>query len=232
MRNVFLPYEPPTPASVRSLEQAVTGVYAAGDRVKVAIVLARDDLGSVQTLFAQPTQYAAFLGIELGLWYSGPLLVAMPSGFGIYDGGYSTKAESSVLGSLAVDGSTSDALVRSATAAVRKLESSGSLHSPDVMAPLVSVYATRTKRGAVAKLRFDLYDDSGRARAVARVYEAGAQIATLSTPMTFALGTRHVALRWRVPATLRSRRLQLCVVATDAAGNTSKPTCEAFLRVS
>jgi hypothetical protein len=231
VRNVFLPYEPGTAGAVHSLEQTVSGVYRAGDRVKVAVILGPDDLGSVQTLFGRSSQYAQFLGIELGLWYSGPVLVAMPTGFGVYDGGHSTAAEESVLGSLTVEGSTSDALIRSATAAVQKLEASGALRSPDVKPPLVSLYAPKTKRGATARLQFDLYDDSGRARAVARVYDAGARLATLSTPMSFTIGTRHVVLRWRVPKTLRSRQLRFCVVAADAAGNASKATCISFLRV-
>jgi hypothetical protein len=45
------------------------------------------------------------------------------------------------------------------------------------------------------------------------------------------IGTRTVRVRWLVPSTLQSRRLRFCVIASDPAGNRSKPTCAAFLRV-
>jgi hypothetical protein len=47
----------------------------------------RSDLGSVTELWRQPQSYARFLDQELSLSlvYHGPLLVAMPGGFGYYD---------------------------------------------------------------------------------------------------------------------------------------------------
>ena len=77
-----------------------TTVYARGDRVKVALIHTAEDLGAIPSLFGQPGEYAHFLGVELGLWYVGPLLVVMPAGFGVYDGGRSTAAAEQVLRSV------------------------------------------------------------------------------------------------------------------------------------
>lgn len=61
-----------------------------------------------------------FLGLELATVYVGPLLIVMPAGFGIYDGGRSTAAESRMLGKLPRPGRLADALTRAAANAVRK----------------------------------------------------------------------------------------------------------------
>ena len=230
-RNVFLPYEAPSSAVARDLESAVNAVYLRGDRVKVAAVYAKDDLGSVPSLFGQPPEYAQFLGMELGLWYVGPLLVVMPGGFGYYDGGRSIAGAQQVLHSLSVATGGPDELVGSAATAVEHLASAGVLRSPDVRAPLVTPYPATATRGRIAKLRFDLFDDSGRSSAVVRIYENGALVATRSTPMTFRIGTRHAFARWPVPKKLKSRQLRFCVVASDPAGNHSKASCAPFLRV-
>ncbi len=116
--------------------------------------------------------------------------------------------------------------------AVQRLAAARSLDSPDVRAPLVTVHPADARRGARATLRFDLYDDSGRSRAVVRVYERRTLLATLGSPLRFAIGTRGASVRWLVPARLRSRQLSFCVVAVDAAGNRSAPTCAPFLRVT
>ena len=231
VQNVFVPYEAPSPAVGAGLEQAVNAVYLHGDRVKVAAIFAKNDLGAVPSLFGQPVDYARFLGLELGLWYDGPLLVVMPSGFGIYDGGRSTAPEEQVLRSLSVAAGSPDDLVRSATVAVQRMAAAGALSSPDVKAPLVTAYPATATRGKTATLRFDLFDDSGRTEALVRVDENGSPLATLSAPMAFEVGTRSVTLHWPVPKKLRTRQLSFCVVATDPSGNRSKRTCAPFLRV-
>jgi cytochrome oxidase Cu insertion factor (SCO1/SenC/PrrC family)/thiol-disulfide isomerase/thioredoxin len=62
----------------------------AGAPIRVAIVARRDDLGSVTALWRRPRAYARFLGIELSLAYTGPLLVVMPNGFGVSWPGHSS----------------------------------------------------------------------------------------------------------------------------------------------
>lgn len=231
-QSVFFPYTAPSQSAQVALQQTVDGVYAHGDRVKVALIYNQTDLGAIPSLFGRPADYAHFLGIELGLWYVGPLLVVMPAGFGIYDGGRSTAAEDAVLHGLHVDATGPDGLARSATAAVQHLAAASALDSADIRAPLVTVYPASARRGRPATLRFDLFDDSGRSRAVVRVYEGGRLVATLASRMQFQIGTRHADVLWPVPSRLRSRKLRFCVVASDPAGNRSAPTCALFLRVT
>jgi hypothetical protein len=231
-QNVYLPYQAPSPAVSTALERAVDGIYAHGDRVKVALIYDVSDLGSLPSLFGNPTDYAHFLGIELGLWYVGPLLVVMPAGFGIYDGGRSTAAEDQVLKSLQVSAGSPDDLAHSATAALQALAAANALNSPDVKAPLVTAHPASAKRGTPANLHFDVFDDSGRSKAIVRVYENGSLVATLTSPPGFKIGTRRVTVQWPVPIKLRSRQLRFCVVASDPAGNRSAPSCAPFLRVT
>jgi hypothetical protein len=231
-QSIYFPYSAPSASARTALQQVVDGVYAHGNRVKVALIGDPTDLGAIPSLFGRPADYAHFLGIELGLWYVGPLLVVMPAGFGIYDGGRSTAAEEAILRSLHVDASSSDGLTRSATAAVQHLVAASALVSPDIRPPLVTTYPASARRGRPASLRFDLFDDSGRSGAVVRVYEGGRLVATLGSQMQFALGTRHADVLWPVPSRLRSRRLRFCVVASDPSGNRSAPACAPFLRVT
>ena len=232
LQNVYLPVQAPSQAASAALEHAADDVYAHGDRVKVALIYTVDDLGAIPTLYGKPDDYAHYLGVELGLWYLGPLLVVMPTGFGVYDGGRSTAAEEQVLHSVPLTAASSDDLTRAATVALQRLEAAGALHSPDIRSPLVTAHPATATRGKPAALHFDLFDDSGRSKAVVRIYENGSLLATLSSPMTFGIGTRRVAVRWPVPKKLRSRQLRFCVVATDPSGNRSKPACAPFLRVS
>jgi hypothetical protein len=231
-QSVYLPYNAPSHSAAVELQQLVDGVYAHGRRVKVAVIYDQTDLGSIPSLFGHPTEYAQFVGIELGLWYVGPLLVVMPAGFGIYDGGRSTAAEEAVLRSLHVDASSPDSLTRSATAAVQHLAAGSTLDSPDVRAPLVTSYPASARRGIPATLRFGVFDDSGRSSVVVRVYENGALVATLASQMEFRVGTRNAHVTWQVPKRLRSRRLRFCVVASDPSGNRSAAVCAPFLRVT
>lgn len=231
-QSVYFPYTAPSQSVELGLEHAVDTVYAHGDRVRVAVIGDQTDLGSIPSLFGHPVDYAHFLGIELGFWYVGPLLVVMPAGFGIYDGGRSTEAEEAVLRSLHVDGSSADGLTRSATTAVQQLSAASALDSPDIRAPLVTAYPASARRGKPATLRFDLFDDSGRSSAVVRVFDGGALVATLASRMQFQVGTRNADVTWQVPMRLRSRRLRFCVVASDPSGNRSAPVCADFLRVT
>ncbi|HEY2542779.1 MAG TPA: hypothetical protein VGH92_06960 [Gaiellaceae bacterium] len=231
-QSVFFPYDAPSQAAQGALEQAVSGVYAHGGRVKVALIPTSTDLGAIPSLFGKPGDYAHFLGVELGLWYVGPLLVVMPAGFGIYDGGRSTAAEENVLRSLHVDASSSDGLARSATTALQRLAAASALDSPDIRAPLVTAYPASARRGKTATLRFDLFDDSGRSSAVVRIYERRRLLAILTSHMQFEIDTRHVNVMWPVPSRLQSRKLRFCVVASDPSGNRSAPACAPFLRVT
>jgi hypothetical protein len=231
-QNVFFPYGGPSQAARLALLEAVGRVYARGNRIKVAVIYDQTDLGSLPSLYGHPADYARFLGIELGLWYVGPVLVVMPAGFGISDGGRSTEAEDAVLRPLRIDATNPDALTQTATDAVQHLAAAAALRSTDIRAPLVTAYPASARRGTPATLHFDLFDDSGRSSAVVHVYEGATLVATLATQMQFRIGTRHDDVTWQVPRRLRSRRLRFCVVASDPAGNRSPPACAPFLRVT
>lgn len=230
-QNVFFPYESPSRQARVALERAAASVFAHGERVKVAVIHNANDLGSIPSLFGSPTEYAHFLGVELGLWYVGPLLVVMPGGFGVYDGGRSTSAEEQVLSAMAVSGSRSDDLAGSATAALLRLLAAGALDSPDLKAPLVTAYPATAIRGKRTTLHFSLFDDSGRTRARVLVYEGSVRIAGIVAPGRFSIGSRAVRVSWLVPAKLRSRQLRFCIVASDPSGNRSSPACAPFLTV-
>lgn len=232
VQSVYFPYDTPSQSAELALQHVVDGVYTHGNRVKVAVVFDQTDLGSIPSLFGHPTDYAHFLGIELHLWYVGPLLVVMPAGFGIYDGGRSTAPEEAILRSLHVDASSPDGLTRSATTAVQQLSAASALESEDIRAPLATAYPASARRGKPATLRFDLFDDSGRSSAVVRVYEGEALVATLTSQMQFQIGTRHAKVTWEVPKRLHSRRLRFCVVPSDPSGNHGAPSCAPFLRVT
>src|SRR5207247_7650494 len=140
-----------------ALRQQADAVYVRGFRIKVAVIAKPGDLGSIPSLFDKPADYARFLGTELSFVYVGPLLVVMPAGFGVYDGGRSTAAEDQVLRSVQVAAGSPDDLARSATAALQRLAAAGALRSPDVRPPLVTAYPASAIRGKPAALRFDVF---------------------------------------------------------------------------
>jgi hypothetical protein len=231
-QNAFVPAEAQSQAAASALEKAADAVYAHGGRVKVAVIFAPVDLGSVPSLFGDAQGYARFLGLELALWYVGPLLVVMPSGFGVYDGGRPTAAAETALQSLSVSAGSADDLVGAATDAVGALDSAHALDSPDVRAPLVTPHPAAAVRGKVATLRFDVFDDSGRSSALVRVLAGHKLLGSIRSPRAFAVGTRSTQVAWLVPTRLPSRHLRFCVVASDPAGNRSRPACAPFLRLS
>jgi hypothetical protein len=223
-QDVYLPVAQPSADAASGLTKSVAEVYAGGDRIKVAVIATLDDMGSVPTLFNQLQEYARFLGIELSGFYVGPLLIVMPSGFGYYDGGRPIAAATSVLGGLSVNRSSSDGLVRSAAAAVDKLRAAGALKSPDIKAPTTYPGLVTIRPGKLAKLTFRLFDDSERAGATVTVASGARTLSKLTAPMQTALYSKILSLSWRAPKSL-PKKLRLCVVAVDPAGNRSAASC-------
>src|SRR5262249_61169860 len=164
------------------------------------------------------TGAARCLGLGLGLWYAGPLLVVMPAGLGVYDGGRPTSAAEAALQSVRVTAATPDDLTRSATAAVEALEAEGALSSPDVKAPLVTPRPASATRGQEATLHFDLYDDSGYSSAVVRVYADNTRTVTRSPTDALALGTHSGALQGHGPPTLPRTRRRFLTGAAHTGG--------------
>jgi len=220
----FMPYPPPKDA--KELVESVKKVFAAGHRVKVAVIATRVDLGSVPSLFGKPTQYATFLGEEIGSFYSGPLLVVMPAGYGIYDENHSTAAEKAVLAKLKIGGRSAASLVSSAAAAVDSLAAAGALDSPDKQPPSVyPAYAT-VHPGKTATLSYHVLENSERASSVVTVYAGKKLLAVLHSPMAAVTYQVAVTVSWNVPSNVPKHGLRFCVVATDPSGNTTPaPAC-------
>ena len=88
VRNMFLPISKTvSPAAAAKLRAAIARSHAAGRPIKVAVIAGRTDLGGVPQLFGNPVYYARFLDAELQFLYSGRLLVVMPQGAGLAQGG-------------------------------------------------------------------------------------------------------------------------------------------------
>ena len=56
LQNVYFPYRLPSAAARAELQHAADAVYARGDRVRVALIFTMDDLGSIPSMFGQPTE--------------------------------------------------------------------------------------------------------------------------------------------------------------------------------
>jgi hypothetical protein len=219
--NVFFPYRPASAAVATALKQQVASVYSAGNRVKVAVVADKEDLGAIPSLFDKPSDYVRFLGQELSTLYVGPLLVVMPAGFGVYDGGRSTAAEDGVLQGIAATHSTQpDDLVNAAANAVSALERAGALRSKDILPPFVQVLTAKVANRKIALTSY-LYDDSGAVRLVITLVSAGRTVSSTQTSYVPALLSTRDHRTLSLPAgVLVSARV--CLTAYDRGGNHKK----------
>jgi hypothetical protein len=225
--DVYLPYPAPSRATGVALRDAVATAYTHHFRLKVAVIATANDLGAVPSLFGKPSDYAHFLGDEVTTFYVGPLLIVMPNGFGIYDGGRSTSAEAAVLAKLSVNGSSRDTLVASATKAAQSLVAHGALHSKDILAPYLYLQPLTMTPGKQARLLYRVADDSHSSRETIRVQSrSGKTLKVVKTPFHPAYWTLTRAVTWSLPKTLVRAGLRYCVTSQDAGGNTTKPTCE------
>ena len=223
--SVYFPIDAPSQDARASLTSAVNAVYSSGNRVKVAVIATAEDLGAIPSLMNKPDEYAQFLGQELQGFYIGPLLIVMPKGFGVYDGGRSVSAEQGVLDGLSVDGSSVDDMVQSAVSAVQRLASAGALKSRDIKPPWVYPQAVTIHPGKRAEFPFRVLDDSDRARVAVTVVVGGKTIAALSSPLAPTGYPKARSVSWRVPTTIAKKGVKICMRAADATGNRSPPTC-------
>jgi hypothetical protein len=95
----------------------------------------------------------------------------------------------------------------------------------DTRKPTVHALLTSAKRGAVAKLRFKIYDDHGIAKAITTVKRGTTNVGKASTgfgPVVF--GSVYY-VGWRVPAKAAKGMYTFCVTAVDRAGNKSARAC-------
>jgi len=225
VQNVFFPYPTPSSSATGALSTQVEAAYARGYRVKVAVIGSPSDLGAVPSLFDKPQDYAQFLGQELQFYYVGPLLIVMPSGFGIYDGGRSTAAEGAVLARLKVSGSNGDDLTRSAADAVQKLLAAGALKSKDIKPPYVAALNSSGSLGRKIRLNYATFDDSGKTREFIAVRAGDTVLWKTATKLRATRADRTYFALWPSPKTVPAGPLKFCVQAADPSGHRSKPNC-------
>jgi hypothetical protein len=120
-QQVFLPYEAPISSSAATrLKKTVAVANQKGYKIRVALIPFTGDLGTAVGLWRKPQPYSEFLGEEIAFSYTGRTLIAMPSGFGLYNGHRPVTRELETLRSVQ-PGATPTALAESSADAVRAL---------------------------------------------------------------------------------------------------------------
>jgi hypothetical protein len=83
-QDAFFPYRPEVPKPVQAgLLDTLELARKEGFPLKVAIVASQDDLGAIPQFFGSPQPYADHLQTEIAFDKPRPLLVVMPTGFGV-----------------------------------------------------------------------------------------------------------------------------------------------------
>jgi hypothetical protein len=94
----------------------------------------------------------------------------------------------------------------------------------DFTAPAVKVRAAKARAGSFAKLSFTVRDASPSVRFDLSVIAGGKALTNVTLRSARADGSlRTVA--WRVPASLRGKKLRVCAAALDRSGNVSGRSC-------
>ena len=83
-QDAFFPYEPKVPQPVQTgLTDTLDRARKAGFPLKVVIIASQNDLGAIPQFFGSPQPYADHLQTEIAFDKPKPLLVVMPTGFGV-----------------------------------------------------------------------------------------------------------------------------------------------------
>jgi hypothetical protein len=128
--QVFLPYEAPISSSAADrLKKTVAAANEKGYKIRVAVTPFTGDLGSAVSLWRHPQPYSEFLGKEIAFSYTGRTLIAMPSGFGIYNGNKPVTKELRALKTVR-PGATPTDLTESAADAVRAMAAADGVAVP------------------------------------------------------------------------------------------------------
>ena len=142
VNQVFLPFEAPiSKQAADELNKTVASASSKGYKIRVAVIAFSGDLGTARSLWGHAQSYAKFLGAELAFAYTGRLLIAMPSGFGFYNGKKPVANELRVLKHVP-RGKIPTALTQSAAAAVRALAAADGITVPK---PSTKSTATRDR---------------------------------------------------------------------------------------
>jgi hypothetical protein len=128
--QVFLPYEAPiSKPAADDLRKTVSSANAKGYKIRVALIAFTGDLGTAVSLWRHPQDYAKFLASEIAFVTTDRLLVAMPSGWGVYNKAKPVTKEQAILAKIK-PGTTPTPLAESAAAAVRALAAAGGVTVP------------------------------------------------------------------------------------------------------
>jgi hypothetical protein len=114
---VFLGYGNVSHAAGDRLYAVASSAAAHGYPIRVAVIGARTDLGTVPALFGKPATYASFLSQEVP--GTDPILVVMPAGLGLARSGHALPMGS--LGGISTGSHTPDALAAAGVTAVERL---------------------------------------------------------------------------------------------------------------
>jgi hypothetical protein len=118
--NVFYPYSPlVSPGLQKTLNAETAAAIRAHFPIKVALIASPLDLGVVPALFGHAQKYAEFLDQEISFQKKQPLLVVMPSGYGVQ--GLTPAATSAAASLTKPAGNQVNDLARAAIVAVPKL---------------------------------------------------------------------------------------------------------------
>jgi nucleotide-binding universal stress UspA family protein len=123
---------PEVPISNADRDALTKTVAAANERgypIRVALIPFTSDLGTAVSLWRRPQDYARFLGSELAFVYTKRLLIAMPSGFGVYHRNRPVAKEQRVLARVR-PGTTPTAVAQQTTKAVRALAAADGITLP------------------------------------------------------------------------------------------------------
>jgi hypothetical protein len=81
--SLFLPFGAKTDSGpAKRLRDVIRAADNSGFKIKAALILTPQDLGTAFSFFNKPQRYAEFLGKELSFGYRDRLVVVMPKGFG------------------------------------------------------------------------------------------------------------------------------------------------------
>jgi hypothetical protein len=119
VKATFVPQDDGVPSSyAQQLQSVVREAKVRGYVIHVALIGTQYDLGSVYSRWKQPKPYARFLGTELYFVYKKKLLVVMPNGLAVTDGGKADPPEQKVVDRIPPPGANGPELAAAATRAV------------------------------------------------------------------------------------------------------------------
>jgi hypothetical protein len=120
LQDVYLPYAPGVPKALgTTITDLLKTTRKAGFALKVAIVAQPKDLGAVPQYFDKPQSYAPFLQSEIAFNSKKPLLIVMPSGYGL--AGMPIGTENALQGLAPPKSANGEDLGRAAVTAIVKL---------------------------------------------------------------------------------------------------------------